>query len=135
MDQHSREIKDLKPHTRKLPPLKVEEKVWIQNQAGNSPRKWDNSGLVVEVRQHNQYIIRTDGLGRVTLQNRMFLRCYMPFITRTPISIIADDMLVVPAEPTRQPPLYMADILGDIVAAWPDVASSQHTHDERIGQT
>jgi hypothetical protein len=70
------------PHTKKLPLLKVRDKVWIQNQTGNSPTKWDHSILVIEVRQYDQYAINVDRSGWVTLRNRMFLRCYIPFIMR-----------------------------------------------------
>ena len=54
----------------------------IQNQSGNDPNKWDKTGVVVEVKQHDQYVIRVDGSGRVTLRNRKFLRkfqLYKPF--------------------------------------------------------
>ena len=41
-------------HTKSIPPLIVGDYVRIQNQTGNNPRKWDNTGKVVEVRQHDQ---------------------------------------------------------------------------------
>ena len=65
-------------HTKRLPPLKVGHYVRVQNQIGNHPTKWDNTGVVVEVRQYDQYIIRMDGSGRVTVRNRKFLRQYIP---------------------------------------------------------
>jgi hypothetical protein len=72
--RHTRAEELLSEHTRALPPLRVGDHVRIQNQTGNAPRKWDRTGLVVEVRQHDQYVIRVDGSGRVTLRNRRFLR-------------------------------------------------------------
>ena len=36
----------------------------------------------VEVRQHDQYAIRVDGSGRITLRNRKFLRKFTPAMTR-----------------------------------------------------
>ena len=36
------------------------------------------TGTVIEVRQFDQYIVRVDGSGRVTLRNRKFLRRYLP---------------------------------------------------------
>ena len=61
-----------------LRPLVVSDQVRIQNQTGPNPRKWDNTGHVIEVRQHDQYVIRVDGSGRVTLRNMKFLRKYIP---------------------------------------------------------
>ena len=70
-------------HTKKLPSLPVGTKVFIQNQVGNNPRRWERTGKVVEVKDHDQYNVRVDGTGRVTLRNRKFLRSFTP-ITRTP---------------------------------------------------
>ena len=61
-------------HTRRLPPLVVGDHVYIQNQTGPHPLKWDKTGQIIEVKQHDQYVIRTDGSGRVTLRKRKFLR-------------------------------------------------------------
>ena len=61
-------------HTKRLPPLKVGDLVYIQNQSGNYPTRWDKSGVVIEVLQNDQYGIKVDGSGRVTLRNRKFLR-------------------------------------------------------------
>ena len=69
-------------HTRQLPQLKVGDTVRIQNQTGNYPRRWDKTGRIVEVRQHDQYMVRVDGSGRATLRNRRFLRQYTPYVPR-----------------------------------------------------
>ena len=47
--RHAKQSERLEEHTRKLPPLKVGDNVFIQNQQGNNLRKWDKSGLVIEV--------------------------------------------------------------------------------------
>ena len=49
-------------------------KVFIQNQTGNKPRRWDKTGTVVECKDFDQYLDKVDGSGRVTLRNRKFLR-------------------------------------------------------------
>ena len=49
------------------------------------PNKWDKTGIVVEVRQFDQYVIRVDGSGRVTLRNRRHLRKYVPFLPHPPV--------------------------------------------------
>ncbi|MEW8309573.1 MAG: DDE-type integrase/transposase/recombinase [Candidatus Thiodiazotropha endolucinida] len=68
----------LAQHTKRLPPLRVGDHVRVQNQIGPHPLKWDRTGTVVEVRQFDQYVIKIDGSGRVTLRNRQFLRKYVP---------------------------------------------------------
>ena len=47
-------------HTRHLPPLAVGDHVYIQNQTGPHPLKWDKTGQIIEVKQHDQYVIRPD---------------------------------------------------------------------------
>ena len=85
-NRHMKFHEQLSEHTRHLPPLRVGDTVRIQNQVGPHPTKWDKTGLVVEVRQFDQYVVRVDGSGRVTLRNRKFLRKYLPAVPRPPTS-------------------------------------------------
>lgn len=62
-----RDAERLSEHTRPLPPLIVGDTVRIQNQVGPYLTKWDKTGVIVEMRQFNQYVVRLDGSGRVTL--------------------------------------------------------------------
>ena len=80
--RHMKMSEKLEEHTRQLPPLKVGDTVRIQNQSGLHPKRWGKTGSVVEVRQFDQYVIRVDGSGRVTLRNRKFLRKFDPVIAR-----------------------------------------------------
>ena len=90
--------------TKRLQPLKVGDAVRIQNQVGHHPLKWDRTGVVTEVRQFDQYVIRVDGSGRATLRNRKFLRRIVPVKPpRTPISIPQD--VLPPAPHPFSPPL------------------------------
>jgi hypothetical protein len=77
--RHSREHEKWNEHTRRLPPLKVGDHVYLQNLVGNHPRRWARTGIVVEVRQYHQYVIRVDGTGRVTIRNRQHLRKFTAF--------------------------------------------------------
>ena len=70
---------------RVVPPLVVGNCVRLQNMVGPHPTKWDRTGIVVEVRQFDQYVVRVDGSGRVTLRNRKYLRLYTPHIARAPL--------------------------------------------------
>lgn len=94
--RHAREVERLTQYTKKLPPLKVGDHVRIQNQTGHEPRKWDKTGVVVEVKQFDQYAIRVDGSGRVTLRNRKFLRRFTPYHRPTPTINIATTPLPIP---------------------------------------
>ena len=84
-NRHMHAAERLSEHTRSLPPLVIGDTVRIQNQTGPHPTKWDKTGIVIEVRQFDQYVVRVDGSGRVTLRNRKFLRKYLPVVPRTPI--------------------------------------------------
>ena len=90
-NRHMQAQERLSEHTRRLPPLKVGDHVRIQNQMGHYPLKWDKTGIIVEVRQYDQYLVKTDGSNRTTLRNRKFLRHFIPAqATPPPRSIIED---------------------------------------------
>lgn len=76
--RHLKMAEALKQHTKRLPPLRVGDRVRIQNQTGLHPKKWDKTGSIVEVKQYDQYVVSVDGSRRVTLRNRKFLRHYIP---------------------------------------------------------
>ena len=61
------------------------------------PTKFHRSGVIVEVRQFDQYVVRIDGSGRVTLRNRKFLRKYVPVVDR--------GSLIMRLGPTPAPPV------------------------------
>ena len=92
MNRHMRAAEYWSEHTKRLPALIVGDYVRIQNQIGPQPNKWDKMGRVVEVRQFDQYVVRVDGSGRMTLQNRKFLRKYIPVISRAPHRTIDEDL-------------------------------------------
>ena len=75
-ERYVKTLEDLKEHARPLPPLRHGDRVFIQNQRGRYPNKWDNSGTVVETKANDQYVVKVAGSGRLTLRNRRFLRRY-----------------------------------------------------------
>ena len=77
--RHSRDHEQWNEHTNRLTQLKVGDHIYIQNPIGNHPRRWDGTGIVEEVRQYHQCVIRVDGTGRVTIRNRRHLREFTPF--------------------------------------------------------
>ena len=72
----TRTTESLRAHSRPLRPLSIGDRVFLQNQHGPSSNKWDRSGVVVESLGHDQYRVKVDGSGRLTLRNRRFLRAY-----------------------------------------------------------
>ena len=64
---------------RKLKDLVSGDHVYIQDQAGKTPKKWNKSGIVLESLPHNSYLIKIDGSNKVTKRNRQFLRSFVPF--------------------------------------------------------
>ena len=92
-------------HTQGLSPLGCGDTVMIQDQTGHHPTKWDKSGTVVEVLQYHQYAVRTEGSGRLTTQNRCYLRRFDPFTTSpNPFTVTRQ-----PTRPTTPPPATTQD--------------------------
>ena len=56
-----KEAERLSEHTKRFLPLSIGDHVRIQNQVGPHPLKWDKTGIVIEVRQFDPYVIRVDG--------------------------------------------------------------------------
>ena len=67
----------LSEHTKLLPKLGEGDRVLIQNQRGTKPTKWDRTGTIVEVRNFDQYVVKVDGSGRLTVRNRRYLKKIM----------------------------------------------------------
>ena len=103
-NRHMRGAERLSAHTRVLPPLSVGDCVRIQNQTGPHPTKWDKTGIVIEVRQFDQYVVRVDGSGRVTLRNRKFLRHYVPVVPRSPLASLPAPTVPHTTNIPRPPP-------------------------------
>ena len=98
-------------HSRNLKSLTTGDHVFIQNQSGRNKTKWEKSGQVMERKEHNQYLVRVDGTGRITARNRRFLRRFDPdVITPTsmantfPASPLQTQPSVLPKHTTTSPP-------------------------------
>ena len=101
-NRHMKAAERWSEHTKRLPPLAVGNHIRIQNQSGPNSTKWDKTGVVIEVRQFDQYVTRMDGSGRVALRNRRFLRKYVPVQPQPARRTIADDFRYLPT-PRSQP--------------------------------
>ena len=78
--RHSLEKEKWSAHTKDLKPLEIGDHVYIQNLTGNNPLRWERTGIILEIKPFQQYMIKTDGTGRVTLRNRKHLRKFTPFV-------------------------------------------------------
>ena len=68
-NRHMKAAERWSEHTRQLPPLVVGDHVRVQNQIGPQAKKWDKTGVIIEVLQFDQYRVRIDRSGRTTLRN------------------------------------------------------------------
>ena len=82
-DRFIRQSEKLNDHARNLNPLEVGDQVFVQNGAGNAPKRWEKTGTIKEKLDHDQYVIKVAGSGRFTTRNRKFLRRYRP-VMETP---------------------------------------------------
>ena len=64
----------LSARTRPLRSVRCGDRVFIQNQVGRQPRKWDKICTVVEALDFDQYNVKVGGSGRITRPSRQFLR-------------------------------------------------------------
>ena len=52
--RYVKSMERLNEHTRTLPKLEIGDRVFIQNQAGRNPNRWDRSGVIVAVKDFDQ---------------------------------------------------------------------------------
>ena len=111
----ARTTESLKAHSKPLRPLSIGPRVFLQNQQGNHPTKWDRSGTVVESPGYDQYRVKVDGSGRLTLHNRRFLRPYPPATPSLPQGPTAEAHLtrIGDQAPAQPPPAAVEPITID----------------------
>ena len=77
-EMFNRNLEKVSKSSRHLKPLKVGQHVLIQNQMGPHPLRWDRTGVIVDCKEFDQYIVKVHGSNRLTLRNRRFIRPYDP---------------------------------------------------------
>ena len=77
-EMFNRNLEKVSKSNRHLKPLTVGQHVLIQNQMGPHPLRWDRTGIIVDCKEFDQYIVKVHGSNRLTLRNRRFLRPYDP---------------------------------------------------------
>ena len=78
--RHYKKAEDLSKGSRQLKPLITGDHVYLQNQSGNAPKRWNKSGVILETLPHDSYLVKVDGSRTVTQRNRKFLRKFEPFL-------------------------------------------------------
>ncbi|KAK8381424.1 hypothetical protein O3P69_018480 [Scylla paramamosain] len=76
-------------------PLAPGDRVLVQDHQHG--RRWNRAGIVIEARDHRQYLVRLDGSGRISLRTRQHLR----LAPEVPQASDTEDL----APPTPLPPL------------------------------
>ncbi|GFO44430.1 protein wnt [Plakobranchus ocellatus] len=79
----------LSHHNKNLRKLAPRDRCFIQNQTSSSPKRWDRTGTGIEVKAHDQYVVKVDGSGLFTARNRRFLRNFEPAFLEIQICIFA----------------------------------------------
>ena len=74
----AKQLETLNAKTHELPQLNISDLCRIQNQTGRFPKKWDKTGRIVQAGDNNQYVVKVEGSGRLTLCNRKYLRKVQP---------------------------------------------------------
>lgn len=93
--------------------LNIGDHCFIQNQTGNSPKRWDKTGIVMEIKPHDQYVIKVDGSGRLTTRNRRFLRAFKPASMEMPEPLPLPHLNVAPALRERNELQSTSELDGD----------------------
>ena len=70
--RHHRKAEDLTRGSKQLHPLITGDHVYIQDQHGKTPKRWNKSGIILEVEPHDSYLVKVNGSGKITKQNKQF---------------------------------------------------------------
>lgn len=120
MRRHYAKCEDLSHGTKQLQPLIPGDYVYVQDQAGKSPRQWNKSGKVLEALPHDSYLIRVDGSYTTTRRNRKFLRKFTPHNEVPPTNTHIPTHTTIPLP--QEPELTHIPL--------PNVDDDQQTHQE-----
>lgn len=92
--------------SRKLPPLKLGDKVMVQDQSTHKPGRWTKTGTVVEVQEYDSYLVKIDGSNTVTKRNRKFLRKVVTYneVMNGPAPDVSTATLPMPSPTNTLPP-------------------------------
>ena len=83
-----RSCEQLEKGSKDLPPLREGDQVFLQNQHSRPghANKWDRQGTIIAVKNNDQYLVKVNGSGRLTVRNRRFLRKFQLRSEYVPLS-------------------------------------------------
>ena len=85
--RHYTKSEKLDAPAKALKELHEGDKVYIQDQSGPTPKRWNKSGIIIQSLPFDSFLIKVDGSNVITKRNRKFLRQFVPF---NPSSMNAD---------------------------------------------
>ena len=85
--RHIQREEVLAEHTKTQSCLDVGDVVLVQRQSGPESNNWEQSGVVVKVNDYDQYQIKMDGGGRVSLRDRQSLKEMPPVSSLSAMSV------------------------------------------------
>ena len=133
--RHHRKAEDLSRGSKQLHPLIIGDHVYIQDQHGKTPKRWNKSGIILEVEPHDSYLVKVDGSGKITKRNRQFLRRFEPFFSepRTPSALPpvppAAQLASPPPRPAQPQPAPTAPVVPQLPPDVPDIPQHVDHHD------
>ena len=118
----------LSARTRPLRPLRCGDRVFIQNQGGRHPSKWDKVGTVVEALDFDQYNVKVGGSGRITRRNRRFLRL-IPDVAESQQTSLPPTVPLQNETHVQQPPSTSTHVVDKTSSEAIDHGQPQDVHD------
>ena len=116
-NRNHRIITDYRASSVPLPSIPVGSKVILQSRNNLGKKMWVKTGKVVQALENRQYKIRMDHSGRITLQNRKFLKpCQIVGPPLPNMSPASQPTQSVPVQPNSE---NVSDIQNDVPAHVP----------------
>ena len=115
-----------------MPPLSlsVDDRCYVQNQAGNFPKRWDRSGTIFEDLGHDSYSVKIDGSGRLTKRNRQFLRKFTAPTLHIDLPGTAPRPLPLETPPSPSHTSHRYDVANPVIHSAP--AATAHPVDSAL---
>ena len=123
-NRFAKQLDTLNAKTHELPQLNIGDLCRIQKQTDRFPKKWDKTGRIVQAGDNNQYVVKVEGSGRLTLCNRKYLRKVQPLINSTHRCTVPYSTKSSREAPARSPIHYLEPVKQ--VEMLPTVSPGRH---------
>ena len=109
--------------------VRCDDRLFIQNQGGRHPSKWDKVGTVVEALDFDQYNVKVGRSGRITRRNRLFLRL-MPDVAEILQTSLPSTVPPLHKIQFQQSPLASTHVVDETFSEAIDHGQPQNVHDD-----